>query len=69
MSVSTPTARLGQVLYRVGCGLSILSMVLASAALIFGSSDWRYLTSSVALLLAGSAWLVGRACRYVLAGT
>jgi Na+-translocating ferredoxin:NAD+ oxidoreductase RnfD subunit len=67
-------ARLGNVLYRTGCGIAVLAMLSFFLAAFFVWDDGGYATiqqteimlySSLVALL---AWLIGRACRYVLAG-
>jgi uncharacterized BrkB/YihY/UPF0761 family membrane protein len=61
--------RLGHVLYWAGCVLAIL--VIAIGVLFsWGETEkiaWemRVIASVIAVLF----WLIGRACRYVLAGT
>jgi hypothetical protein len=67
-------ARLGNVLYWLGCGTAVLFAVWAFA------NVWVLMTGStapgenaqhivVSAVCAAFAWLTGRACRYVLAGT
>lgn len=61
--------RLGQVLYWAGCAGAALAVVLAAAACFVGrlSDNWPF---PILLLMAGAfVWALGRACRYVLAGT
>lgn len=57
--------RLGNVLYWLGCGFAALSLVLGAVVAVA--------ESPVALIAGGvfaiGAWLLGRAARYVLAGT
>ena len=62
--------RLGNVLYWLFCAVAVLFVVLG----VFGTavngidnvSIWPILGVAVAAVL---AWLIGRACRYILAGT
>ncbi len=60
--------RLGNVLYWLGCGLSVLWLLGCGVAMIY---DPRANVVGVIFVpLVGSIliWLVGRACRYVLSG-
>jgi hypothetical protein len=66
-------ARLGHVLYWVGCAFALL--FVGDAALIAYGIDYNGPDASVGYLFAGitgaagvCAWLIGRAARYVLAG-
>jgi hypothetical protein len=56
-------ARLGDVLYWLGCVVATATGGLAAYALTFPGGE-----PSVIAIIAGSIWLLGRACRYVLAG-
>jgi hypothetical protein len=60
--------RLGSFLYWAGSAFSALLVLAAVTSLLFGQADGRYVTISIELALAELAWLVGRVCRYVLAG-
>ena len=61
--------RLGDVLYWGACGVALA--VLASGALfaviMFPDSD-RWIFAGISAVAAFLVWLVGRSCRYVLAG-
>jgi uncharacterized membrane-anchored protein len=57
-------ARLGNVLYWLGCGLAIV--VTAVGAVIAHDTGLGFFVA--ALVIAALIWLVGRACRYVLSG-
>ena len=66
-------ARLGQVLYWVACGISVLLCLIAVVAFSFavlglGSGSWWQLTVAGlgAIVAAAAVWLIGRAVRYVL---
>jgi hypothetical protein len=62
-------ARLGNVLYRAGCGLAIVALasgVTLSFTMVSVGDRWFVL-----IVAGGSAivsWLAGHACRYVLSG-
>ena len=61
-------ARLGNVLYWLGCiiaGLSVLCLMLLIATP--GQNAWYY--APLYFWIGVGAWLIGRACRYVLSGT
>jgi hypothetical protein len=61
-------ARLGNVLYWLGCGVAaIFALLVAIVALNPGTEAVYY--GSIYAITAIGAWLLGRACRYVLAGT
>jgi hypothetical protein len=59
--------RLGHVLYWAGCVLAILIIVIGVYLSWYERDAWemRVITFVVAALV----WLIGRACRYLLAGT
>ena len=59
-------ARLGNVLYWTGCLLGILLVVAAVA--LYSDAPMDRLHSAIYIGLAVVVWLIGRACRYVLAG-
>jgi hypothetical protein len=61
-------ARLGDVLYWTGWLLSILLVVAAVAFYILGSGGDKVVIPPLLIGLAVVVWLIGRACRYVLAG-
>jgi hypothetical protein len=63
-------ARLGNVLYWLGCIVAVAVLSL-DVALWIGESDRR--SSEIGLfvfvaVVAVAIWLIGRACRYVLSG-
>lgn len=62
-------ARLGHVLYWLGC---IVAGLFGWFAVIILSEEHRdkytWYTAAFVLVFAVAAWLIGRACRYVLAG-
>lgn len=69
-------ARLGNVLYWIGCilaGLSVLALAfVALLSSMSGSPDWMGGVAIAAIYLVPLALLcygTGRACRYVLAGS
>lgn len=70
------TARLGNVLYWLGCGIAALYAVGGIVALSVGifytateHTDWDlYILSPMLLGIGGLIWLAGRALRYILAG-
>lgn len=57
-------ARLGDVLYWAGCGLAALTIMAASIDLLKG----EVIMAPVYFWIAVGFWLIGLACRYVLAG-
>jgi hypothetical protein len=64
------TERLGHVLYWAGCVLAILTIaigVFLSSGFMDQSDVW--LVRVIAFVIAVLFWLIGRGCRYVLAGT
>ena len=60
-------ARLANVLYWTGCGVAGLFGLLAAAILIFATGQEK-MNALMVGAVAVVAWLIGRACRYVLAG-
>jgi hypothetical protein len=60
-------ARLGSVLYWLGCGLAAL-LVIFFLFLVFSPSTAEVKFSPFLLAGALIVWLIGRACRYVLSG-
>jgi hypothetical protein len=65
-------ARLGNVLYWLGCALGVLTLLtipfgLAFPRGAFGGVDFIYVV--FVIIVASLIWLVGRACRYVLSGS
>jgi hypothetical protein len=61
-------ARLGQVLYWLGCGLACAILALGGV-MAYGDNRLGVTFFIVSVVAAVLAWLVGRACRYVLAGS
>lgn len=65
-------ARVGQVLYWIGCGIAVLLLVPSGCLVVtavdhgLSSSGWFFLvlTTGAAVL----AWAIGRALLYILAG-
>jgi hypothetical protein len=55
-------ARLGDVLYWVGCLLAVL-LVAAATVLVLNLFELLILTGLAVII-----WMISRACRYVLAG-
>jgi hypothetical protein len=61
-------ARLGDVLYWIGCVLAAIVVVWGAVFCFAGDrADDPYLFSLVAVA-AFSIWVIGRACRYILSG-
>jgi hypothetical protein len=60
-------ARLGNVLYWLGCGVAAVFALLVALLIVGPGKDAVYYGSIYAVIAIG-AWLLGRACRYVLAG-
>ena len=66
-------ARLGDVLYWLGCGAAVLFGIAAVGAAAYspyaGVDNLELLgVSGIMVLFAIGAWLIGRALRYILAG-
>jgi hypothetical protein len=61
--------RLGNVLYWVGCVISGLFLLVAAAGAAFGHGTDRFFNGAIFAATALVAWIIGRACRYLLAGT
>ena len=62
-------ARLGNVLYWAGCGIALLFVALAASQWFVAPHPNQTFVMIASLIMAAIAWLVGRAIRYVLAGT
>lgn len=63
-------ARLGNVLYWIGCGLAVLAIAGAIAVAVIPSNN-PHDKPAVPLFLAGIGlivWLIGRGLKYILAG-
>jgi len=74
MGGATMAARLGNVLYLLGCIVAVLIVELGVLVLIepgwFSAGNVHRLGVIITCAaMALVAWLIGRACRYVLAGT
>jgi hypothetical protein len=62
-------ARLGDELYWVGCAIAGCLVLIAFIAALNGHEhDWGLIVGAFFLVAKVIAWLIGRACRYVLAG-
>ena len=64
-------ARLGDVLYWLGCGVAVL-FILAGVAMGTSDNNAGADVAPLVIYFGGGAiisWLIGRACRYVLSGT
>ena len=57
------TARLGQVFYRVACGIAALITVFLMSGPPIGRE-----AALMMMVSGGVIWLIGRACHYLLAG-
>ena len=60
--------RLGNALYWASCIISGLFLLAAAAGAVFGHGPDRVFTIGIFLAIALVAWIIGRACRYLLAG-
>jgi hypothetical protein len=65
---SPMVARLGNVLYWGACLVAGLLALIAAYAMVFGTGEDRVFIDTALAVIALIVWLVGRACRYVLAG-
>lgn len=67
-------ARLGNVLYWLGCGLAVLALVISTIAWLVwyggasGDPSFQLGFAIVFLIIAIILWVFGRAARYVLVG-
>jgi hypothetical protein len=61
--------RLGNVLYWIACVISGLFLLAAAAGAVFGHGPDRMFVIGIFAAIALVAWIIGRACRYLLAGT
>lgn len=59
-------ARLGNVLYWIGCGVASFYAAVGLYGALYGRDPAYIATMSGGIAIA--AWLIGRACRYVLTG-
>jgi hypothetical protein len=61
-------ARLGRVLYWIGCSFAALFAIGAVVAIVANrASDDSWIMFIAMVAVAAAVWSVGRACRYVLA--
>jgi uncharacterized membrane protein len=65
---SPMVARLGNVIYWAASILAAVVILLAAYAAFFGTGEGRLLLDATLGAMGVGVWLVGRACRYVLAG-
>jgi hypothetical protein len=61
-------ARLGNVLYWAASLIAGLLALIAAYAMVFGTGEDRVFIDTALAVIAVVVWLVGRACRYVVAG-
>jgi hypothetical protein len=61
--------RFGHTLYWVGSGVGALFLIAAVAGALVGRGEDRLFKVAMFAVVAGLAWITGRACRYLLAGT
>jgi hypothetical protein len=59
-------ARLGHVLYWIGCIVAVVVLLAGAAAWLAPGPPAFMVLGAIAAVI---AWLIGRACRYVLSGT
>ena len=59
--------RLGEILYRLFCGLAVLSLLCGLLVISMNPINMGMAVGFFAALVAGS-YLIGRACRHFLAG-
>ena len=60
--------RLGDVLYWGASLIAGLLGLISAYAIVFGAGEDRFFIDAMLFVFAVIVWLVGRACRYVLAG-
>jgi hypothetical protein len=65
---SPMVARLRNVIYWAASTLAALVILLAAYAAFFGTGEGRLPLDATLAAMGVGVWLVGRACRYVLAG-
>ena len=58
--------RLGMVLYWIGCGLAVATLLFMAFVTTYGKPEGFVVVLMV--LFAGLCWGVGRACKFVLTG-
>jgi hypothetical protein len=66
-------ARLGHVLYWLGCGGAVVTFAIVALVTVVGASDNPLPLAALVGILAGvlyavPVWLLGLGCRYILAG-
>ena len=61
--------RLGNAIYWTSCIISGLFLLAAAAGAAFGHGPDRIFAIAIFPAIALVAWIIGRACRYALAGT
>ena len=67
-------SRLGQVLYWIGCVIALaltasyIAILIASREPVRVDSEMVWIGALVFLAPAAIAWLIGRACKYILVG-
>jgi hypothetical protein len=61
-------ARLGDVIYWLGCGIAIISIAAAVVLAIYGVKPDKHILIIIFSVGALVIWLIARACRYILAG-
>ena len=62
------TERLGNALYWASCIISGLFLLAAAAGAVFGHGPDRFFAIAIFAVIALVSWIIGRACRYMLAG-
>ena len=74
MSDTTAIQRLGHVLYWAGCGAAGLLVLACIAGIVIAIQNERNVAETIGLaagftlIPALASWLIGRACKYILAG-
>ena len=61
-------ARVGNVLYWLSCALAVVTAAIGAVVWFNRTEPGDVATVIILVMLAAIAWLIGRACRYVLAG-
>ena len=61
-------ARLGNVLYWLGCIVAVVTAAIGAFVWFNRTEPGDVVTVIILVVLAAIAWLIGRGCRYVLAG-
>lgn len=60
--------RLGDVLYWAGCLVAFPILAICGYSAQYGTGDQRWWPIGLFAAIAICVWLVGRSCRYILAG-